>query len=99
MSVRAVNAAVRRSSPMEGRGKLQAIDRQLELLSAVSASIRRLGGHPDTSLIDELLDERWECQWQLSDVPATVRTDTVLQPFVTPVDPCLWGRRRDSDFL
>ncbi|WP_158019685.1 hypothetical protein [Mycolicibacterium rhodesiae] len=53
-------------------GKLQAIDRQLELLSAVSASIRRLGGHPDTSLIDELLDERWECQWQLRDVPATV---------------------------
>ncbi|WP_040539277.1 hypothetical protein [Mycolicibacterium tusciae] len=56
-------------------GKLQAIDRQLELLSAVSESIRRLGGHPDTSLIDELLDERWECQWQLRDVPATVRTD------------------------
>lgn len=56
-------------------GRLQAIDRQLELLSAVSASIRRLGGHPDTSLIDELLDERWECQWQLRDLPATVRTD------------------------
>jgi len=50
-------------------GKLQAIDRQLELLSAISASIRRLGGRPDTSLIDQLLEERWECQRRVRDVP------------------------------
>jgi len=56
-------------------GRLQAIDRQLELFSAVSAAIRRLGGRPDTSLIDDLLDERWQCQWQLNAVPATVTTD------------------------
>lgn len=31
---------------------------KLELLAAVSASIRRLGGTPSTVLIDELLDER-----------------------------------------
>jgi len=49
--------------------RLHAIDRQLELLTAVSASIRRLGGRPDTSLIDQLLDERWECQWQVGDRP------------------------------
>ncbi|ORB52312.1 hypothetical protein BST42_15230 [Mycolicibacterium rhodesiae] len=69
---------MRSAGPAQWRdvGSLQAIDRQLELLSAVSASIRRLGGRPDTSLIDELLDERWACRWQLSDVPpATVRTD------------------------
>ncbi|MEN4473931.1 hypothetical protein [Mycolicibacterium cosmeticum] len=48
---------------------MQAIDRQLELLTAVSASIRWLGGRPDTSLIDQLLDERWECQWQVGDRP------------------------------
>lgn len=61
--MRGVNAAARKG-PAERRdvGRLQAIDRQLELLSAVSASIRRLGGRPDTSLIDQLLDERWECQ-------------------------------------
>lgn len=61
--MRGVNAAVP-TGPAEWRevGKLHAIDRQLELLSAVSASIRRLGGRPDTSLIDQLLDERLECQ-------------------------------------
>jgi hypothetical protein len=37
---------------------VSAIDRQLALLAAVSASIRRLGGKPSTALIDELLDER-----------------------------------------
>jgi hypothetical protein len=37
---------------------ISAIDRQLALLAAVSASIRRLGGKPPTALIDELLDER-----------------------------------------
>jgi hypothetical protein len=37
---------------------ISAIDRQLALLAAVSASIRRLGGKPSTALIDELLDER-----------------------------------------
>ena len=37
---------------------VSAIDRQLALLAAVSASIRRLGGRPSTALIDELLDER-----------------------------------------
>jgi hypothetical protein len=37
---------------------ISAIDRQLALLAAVSASIRRLGGRPSTALIDELLDER-----------------------------------------
>ena len=37
---------------------VSAIDRQLSLLAAVSASIRRLGGKPSTALIDELLDER-----------------------------------------
>jgi hypothetical protein len=37
---------------------ISAIDRQLSLLAAVSASIRRLGGKPSTALIDELLDER-----------------------------------------
>jgi hypothetical protein len=37
---------------------VSAIDRQLSLLSAVSSSIRRLGGKPSTALIDELLDER-----------------------------------------
>ena len=40
------------------RGDVSAIDRQLSLLAAVSASIRRLGGKPSTALIDELLDER-----------------------------------------
>jgi hypothetical protein len=37
---------------------ISAIHRQLALLAAVSASIRRLGGKPSTALIDELLDER-----------------------------------------
>jgi hypothetical protein len=37
---------------------ISAIDRQLALLAAVSVSIRRLGGEPTTTLIDELLDER-----------------------------------------
>jgi hypothetical protein len=35
-----------------------AIDRELELLASVTASIRRLGGNPSTGLIDDLLDER-----------------------------------------
>ena len=56
-------------------GRLQAIDRQLELLSAVSAAIRRLGGRPDTALIDDLLDERWECQCQSTDVSTRATTD------------------------
>lgn len=34
------------------------IDGELELLAAVAASIRRLGGTPSIALIDELLDER-----------------------------------------
>jgi hypothetical protein len=34
------------------------IDRELELLTAVAAAIRRLGGAPSTALIDELLEER-----------------------------------------
>jgi len=37
---------------------VDAIDRELELLAAVTASIRRLGGRPSMALIDELLDER-----------------------------------------
>ena len=37
---------------------IHAIDRELELLAAVAAAIRRLGGTPNTTLIDELLDER-----------------------------------------
>jgi hypothetical protein len=37
---------------------VSAIDRQLSLLASVSSSIRRLGGKPSTTLIDELLDER-----------------------------------------
>ena len=39
-----------------------AIDRELELLTSVTASIRRLGGNPNTCLIDELLDERLKVQ-------------------------------------
>lgn len=35
-----------------------AIDRELELLASIRASIRRLGGNPSSSLIDDLLDER-----------------------------------------
>jgi hypothetical protein len=35
---------------------VEAIDRALELLTAVTASIRRLGGAPSTRLVDELLD-------------------------------------------
>jgi hypothetical protein len=35
---------------------VETIDRELELLAAVSASIRRLGGTSSTALIDELLD-------------------------------------------
>jgi hypothetical protein len=34
------------------------IVRELELLAAVSASIRQLGGTRSTTLIDQLLDER-----------------------------------------
>jgi hypothetical protein len=41
-----------------GARDVDAIDRELELLAAVAASIRRLGGTPSTALIDELLDER-----------------------------------------
>jgi hypothetical protein len=37
---------------------VHAIDRELELLADVAAAIRRLGGTPNTTLIDELLDER-----------------------------------------
>ena len=37
---------------------VSAIDRQLALPAAVSASIRSLAGKPSTALIDELLDER-----------------------------------------
>jgi hypothetical protein len=34
------------------------IDHDHELLTAVAAAIRRLGGAPSTVLIDELLEER-----------------------------------------
>jgi len=34
------------------------IDRELELLTAMCKSIRRLGGTTSTALVDELLDER-----------------------------------------
>lgn len=73
--MRGVNAAARtRRAEWRDVGTLQAIDRQLELLSAVSESIRRLGGRPDTSLIDQLLDERWECQWADARHAANVAT-------------------------
>jgi hypothetical protein len=37
---------------------LDTIDRELEFLAGVRMAIRRLGGHPSTHLVDELLDER-----------------------------------------
>jgi hypothetical protein len=37
---------------------VEAVDRELELLTAATASIRRLGGAPSVRLVDELLDER-----------------------------------------
>ena len=41
---------------MGGDRDVDTIDRELELLAAVAASIRRLGGTPSIALIDELLD-------------------------------------------
>jgi hypothetical protein len=37
---------------------LDTIDRELEFIAGVRTAIRRLGGHPSTHLVDELLDER-----------------------------------------
>ncbi|HZA08435.1 hypothetical protein [Mycobacterium sp.] len=37
---------------------VETIDRELELVTAVAAAIRRLGGSPTIALIDDLLDER-----------------------------------------
>ena len=37
---------------------VETIDRELELVTAVAAAIRRLGGSPTNALIDDLLDER-----------------------------------------
>jgi hypothetical protein len=37
---------------------LDTIDRELAFVAGVRTAIRRLGGHPSTHLVDELLDER-----------------------------------------
>jgi hypothetical protein len=37
---------------------LDTIDRELESIAGVRTAIRRLGGHPSSHLVDELLDER-----------------------------------------
>jgi hypothetical protein len=56
-----------RASPVEPSGivrrltgmrSLDTIDRELEFLAGVRTAIRRLGGHPSTHVVDELLDER-----------------------------------------
>lgn len=44
---------------------VEVIDRELDLLTAVAASIRRLGGAPSSRLVDELLDERLTLSTQL----------------------------------
>ena len=48
----------RRVGAMLDNRNVEAVDRELELLTAATASIRRLGGAPSVRLVDELLDER-----------------------------------------
>jgi hypothetical protein len=43
---------------LTGVRSLDTIDRELEFIAGVLTTIRSLGGHPSTQLVDELLDER-----------------------------------------